>query len=340
MTAIPPAGRVLPSSEGALAGPGDGPRKRRFGKASFDSVSFFVVFLGIPLALFLIFVIWPFVQACFYALTDWSGFSAEFNVIGLDNFATLLSDPRFVNAVGNSVMFGIFIPLITIAIALTFAILITVGGSGKGQIRGVRGSGFYRVVSLFPYVIPGIAVAIMWRLILDPSNGLVNGILTGLGLERFQSFAWLGNVATAMPVTMFVVVWGFVGFYMLLFIAAIKGVPAETYEAARIDGAGRMRMSWSITLPLIRDNVQTAYIYVGIIALDLFVYVQGLNPQGGPDNSTLVMSQQLFRSAFTEGKFGYASAMGVSMAIVTLVFAALVFGVNRLTGGKDEGGKQ
>ncbi len=73
-------------------------------------------------------------------------------------------------------MFGLFIPLVTIAIALTFAILITVGGSGKGQVRGVRGAGFYRVVSLFPpYVIPAIAVGIMWRLILDPSNGLVNG---------------------------------------------------------------------------------------------------------------------------------------------------------------------
>ncbi len=126
---------------------------------------------------------------------------------------------------------------------------------------------------------------------------------------------------------------------MLLFIAAIKGVPSEIYEAARIDGAGRWRTSWSITLPLIRDNVQTAYIYLGIIALDLFVYVQALNPQGGPDNSTLVMSQQLFRSAFTEGgKFGYASAMGVAMAIVTLVFAALVFTVNRLAGGRNERG--
>lgn len=340
MTAIPGAGQILPTGEGAAAGPGDGPRRRRAGGWSFDSVSFFVVCLGLPLALFLVFVIWPFVQAAFYALTNWSGFTTEFDVVGLANFTALLQDPRFVNAVGNSVMFGLFIPLVTIAIALTFAILITVGGSGRGQVRGVRGSGFYRVVSLFPYVIPAIAVGIMWRLILDPSNGLVNGILTGLGLDRFESFAWLGNVGTAMPVTMFVVVWGFVGFYMLLFIAAIKGVPSEIYEAARIDGAGRWRTSWSITLPLIRDNVQTAYIYLGIIALDLFVYVQALNPQGGPDNSTLVMSQQLFRSAFTEGKFGYASAMGVAMAIVTLVFAALVFTVNRLAGGRNERGRR
>ena len=90
-----------------------------------------------------------------------------------------------------------------------------------------------------------------------------------------------------MPASMFVIIWSFVGFYMVLFVAAIKGVPAEIYEAARIDGAGRFRTAVSITLPLIRDNVQTAYIYLGITALDAFVYMQALNPGGGPDNSTL-----------------------------------------------------
>ena len=138
-----------------------------------------------------------------------------------------------------------------------------------------------------------------------------------------------------MSASMFVIIWGFVGFYAVLFVAAIKGVPSETYEAVRIDGAGRFRTSTSVTIPLIRDSIQTAYIYLGIIALDAFVYMAALNPQGGPDNSTLTMSQDLFNTAFRKGQFGYASAMGVTLAIVTLVFAALVFLVNRLTGGRD-----
>ena len=107
----------------------------------------------------------------------------------------------------------------------------------------------------------------------------------------------------------------------------------------RIDGAGRARMIFSITLPLIRDNVQTAYIYLGIMALDAFVYMAALNATGGPANSTLVMSQYLFRTAFEKGQFGLASAMGVVLAVITLLFAALVFLVNRLTGGKDDGGR-
>jgi N-acetylglucosamine transport system permease protein len=139
-----------------------------------------------------------------------------------------------------------------------------------------------------------------------------------------------------MAASMFVIIWGFVGFYMVLFVAAIKGIPAELFEAARIDGAGRFRTATSITIPLIRDNIQTAYIYMGILALDAFVYMVALNPGGGPNNSTLVMSQQLFSTAFNKGQFGLACAMGVVLAVITLAFSALVFLVNKLTGGSKD----
>ena len=125
-----------------------------------------------------------------------------------------------------------------------------------------------------------------------------------------------------------------VGFYMVLFVAAIKGIPAEVYEAARVDGAGRFRTAISITVPMIRDTIRTAYIYLGILALDAFVYMQALNSNGGPANSTLVISQDLLVTAFKKGKFGYASSMGATLAIITLVFAALVFLVFYLTGEK------
>lgn len=308
-------------------------------KLTFDYVSFMVVFLGLPLMLFLVFVIWPFGQAVYYALTDWSGFSADYNFIGLDNFSKLLDDELFKKAVRNNILLAMVVPIVTISIALAFATMMTIGGSSHGQLRGIRNSSFYRVVSFFPYVIPAIVIGLIWSQIFGPSSGLLNGVLTRVGLDGFEDFAWLGEVKTARWATMFVIVWGFVGFYMVLFIAAIKGVPAEIYDAARIDGAGRLRMSTSVTIPLIRDAIQTAYIYLGILALDAFVYMQALTPNGGPDNSTLVMSQQLFRTAFTQGQFGYASAMGVILAVVTLLFAAVVFTVNRLTGGKTEVGR-
>jgi N-acetylglucosamine transport system permease protein len=321
-----------------LPGPGAAaPARRRPGRRwTFDRVSFLAVFLGLPLTIYVIFVLSPFVQACYYALTDWSGFSDTQNFVGLANFGRILTDDIFLRALTNNIILALVLPVITLVLSFTLATLLTVGGSNKGQVRGLRASGFYRTVSFFPYVIPAIVTGIMWSQIYDPSSGLLNGVLTGIGLDRFASFPWLGDERTAMAASIFVIVWSMVGFYMVLFVAAIKDIPAELFEAARIDGAGRFRTALSVTLPLIRDNVQTAWIYLGILALDAFVYMAALNPNGGPDNSTLVMSQQLLTTAFRKGQFGVACAMGVVLAVVTLAFAAAVFVVNRLLGGKEE----
>jgi N-acetylglucosamine transport system permease protein len=311
------------------------PAARRRRVPRWDRVSFMAVFLGLPLAIFLVFVIYPFGQALYFSMTDWSGFSPTYNFIGFDNFTKLFHDDIFMRSLRNNVELAIVVPLVTIALALAIATVVTVGGPSRGRIRGISGSGFYRVVSFFPYTVPAIVIGLIWAQAYDPSAGLINAFLTKLGLSGFENFAWLGDPGTAMPASMFVIIWSFVGFYTVLFVAAIKGIPAEIYEAARVDGAGRFRTAVSITLPLVRDNVQTAYIYLGITALDAFVYMQALNPNGGPANTTRTMSQELFNTAFRKGQFGYATAMGVVLAVVTLLFAAIVFTTNRVTGGGE-----
>ena len=317
----------------AVKVPSSPPRRRGRRRITFDKASFMLVFLGLPLALFLGLVVWPILQAFWYSLTDWSGFSADMNFVGLRNYRTLVGDDVFMKAVRNNILLAVVVPFVTIVLAFALATMVTIGGSSRGAVRGLRYSSFYRVISFFPHVIPAIIIGLLWAQMFDPSSGLLNGVLTKVGLSGFDSYPWLGDTRTAMPVSMFVIVWGFVGFYMVLFIAAIKGIPAELYDAARIDGAGRLRMAFSVTIPMVRDTVQTAYIYIGIFALDAFVYMTALNPNGGPENSTLTMSQDLFNTAFAKGRFGLASAMGVVMALATLAFAALVFSVNWLTGG-------
>jgi N-acetylglucosamine transport system permease protein len=292
---------------------------------SFGQTSFVLVFLGVPLAIYVVFVILPFVQAFYYSMTDWSGFSKKMNFVGLDNYVKLLQDGVFLKALGNNILLAVVLPPLTIVISLTLATLVTVGGPSQGEVKGLARAGIYRIISFFPYVVPAIVIGIIWAQMYDPSNGLLNGILTSVGLSNFKSFAWLGDERTAMGASIFVIVWSMVGFYMVLFIAAIKGIPSDLYEAARIDGAGRFRTAISITVPMIRDNIRTAYIYLGILALDAFVYMQALNSNGGPNNSTLTISQDLLVTAFRKSKFGYASSMGGVMAIITLAFAALIF---------------
>ena len=324
-----------PALVGAPDGHAGSRRRRSRRRLTFDRVSFMVVFLGLPLTIFMVFVIWPFVQAFYYSLTNWSGFTPDMDFIGLANYKKLLADDIFMTALWNNVLLAIVVPLVTIVLSLALATMVTIGGSSHGAVRGLRNSSFYRVVSFFPYTIPAIIIGILWSQMFDPSAGLLNGVLTKLGFDQFASFPWLGDTRTAMPASMFVIIWGFVGFYMVLFVAAIKGIPSDYYDAIRLDGGGRIRTAFSITIPLIRDSIQTAYIYLGILALDAFVYMQALNPGGGPDNSTLVMPQRLLNTAFSKGQFGLASAMGVVLAIATLTFAALVFSVNWLTGGRE-----
>jgi N-acetylglucosamine transport system permease protein len=308
-------------------------RQRRV--AGRGRLSFMAVFLGLPLAIYLVFVIYPFGQALYYSMTDWSGFTPTYNFVGLGNFTKLFHDDIFMLSLRNNVELAIVVPFVTIVLGLVIAMIVTVGGPTRGSIRGIRGSGFYRVVSFFPYTVPAIVIGLIWAQVYDPSAGILNASLTKVGFSGFENFAWLGETRTAMPASMFVIIWSFVGFYAVLFVAAIKGIPAEIYEAARVDGTGRFRTAIRITLPLVRDTVQTAYIYLGILALDAFVYMQALNPNGGPNNTTLTMSQELFNTAFRKGQFGYATAMGVVLAVVTLLFAVIVYAVNRLTGGGE-----
>ncbi|MEZ0165075.1 carbohydrate ABC transporter permease [Kineococcus sp. LSe6-4] len=297
---------------------------------TFDRVSLVVVFLGVPLALYLVFVLYPFTQAAWYSLTSWSGFTATQEFIGLENYRRLLGDGLFLQAIGNSLSLLVVVPAVTLVLSFALACLLTFGGSSTGAVRGLSGSSFYRVVSFFPYVVPAIVVGIIFGRVYDPSAGLLNGVLTGLGLGRFQDFAWLGEPATALWAVIVVIVWSFVGFYMVLFVASIRAIPAEIFEAARIDGAGRFRTAVFIAAPGIAGSLRTAYVYLGIFALDAFVFLAAMNPDGGPGNSTLVITQQIFSTAFTQGRFGLACAMGVVLAVLTFVFTGLVLGIGQL----------
>ena len=154
-------------------------RRRRAGRWTFDKISFMAVFLGLPLAIYIVLVVSPFAQAVYYSMTDWTGFSPQQNFIGLANFQRIFTDDIFLKSLRNNIVLAIVLPVVTLTLSFALASLLTVGGTMKGQTRGLKASGFYRTVSFFPYVIPAIVIAIMWNQIYDPSNGLLNGILTG-----------------------------------------------------------------------------------------------------------------------------------------------------------------
>jgi N-acetylglucosamine transport system permease protein len=290
---------------------------------------FIASFLAVPLLLYIVFVVSPYLQAIYISLTDWRGFSQNRNFIGLANYADLLGDERFWRAMWHNALLLIVVPVVTLAIALFLATMTTLAGRGGAFGRGgVGGSRFYQVVFVFPYIVPLVIAGLLFAFFYNPEAGLLNGLLRLIGFD-WLTRPWLGDTTFALPAVMAVLIWAFVGFYFVVFGAAMKALPHDVFEAAVLDGAGQVRTFVSITLPLLTDSLKTSYIYLGIMMLDGFTLLQAMLPDGGPDGSTEVVAQYLYRAAFTDGRFGYAAAMGVALCLVTLVLAIVVLRAGR-----------
>lgn len=294
---------------------------------------FIVGFLTAPLALYAIFVIWPFIQSIYYSFTDWTGLSPDFKMVGFDNYSRMLEDQIFWDSLAHSLLFALLLPLVTLGLALFFAFMLNVGGRRRkgAAIAGVRGSGFYKIAYFFPQVLSIAIVAVLFAFAYNPNEGAINGLLRAVGLDSIQP-QWLGDPDTALWAVMAVLVWSTVGFFVVLFSAGMASIPKDFYEAALLDGASRFTTFFRITIPLLWDTVQSGWVYMGILALgaESFAVVQIMTVgPGGPDYSTTVLVLYVYQTAFRDGQAGYATTIGVALLVITLALAALVMRVGR-----------
>ncbi|MGC9665671.1 carbohydrate ABC transporter permease [Planosporangium sp. 12N6] len=289
---------------------------------------FVIGFLAVPVALYLTFVISPFAQAFYISMTSWRGFAAP-KWVGFDNYRRLFDDGAFWKAVTHNGIILLVLPLITIAIALSFSFLLNVGGGSRGgTMSGVWGSKFYRVVFFFPQLLAVPIIAVLFQMVYRPnSSGLINGFLMKLGM---RPVGFLIDPKLALWAIIGALVWQSVGFYVVLFSAGMASIPKDIYEAAELDGARGGTLFFRVTLPLLWDTLQVAWVYLGIAAFDAFAIVDVLSvDRGGPDGATTVLSVEIYRNAFQFSRFGYASAMGVALFFLTITFAALTLRVTR-----------
>jgi len=280
-------------------------------------------FLAPALLLYGVFVIWPYAQAIYVSFTGWRGVSANKPWVGLDNYERAWDDSRLFDALSRNAQILIVLPLVTITIALTFAALFTQGRNA------IRGASFYRVVFFFPQVISAVIVGMLWSYVYHPNVGLLNGALGKLGLGSLER-AWLGNPATILWSIVAVMVWSSVGFYMVICLASMQSIPTSFYEAAILDGATRWTSFWDITFPLIWETIRTSVIYLAIAALDFFilvVVVSGGSTTMGARRAE-VAALYLYNQAFESSRWGYASAIGVVLLLLTLL---LSLGIMRVT---------
>ena len=250
-----------------------------------------------------------------YALTDWNGYSADFEYVGLKNFTrAIANDNLFGNAVVNNLEFWIVVLIFQTLFALVLAVLL---------FRNFKGSALLRGLFFFPTILSSVSVAYIWKFIYDPNYGLGNDILGGLGV----SSSFLGNDKTAIYWVAVSQVWFHAGQMMTIFIAGLQSVPEELLEAARVDGAGRWQTFKNVTWPMLAPATSIVMAYTTIQSFKAFDVILGLagNP---PKGSMDIMSTRIYTS-FANNQYGYASAQAI---LFVFVIIGLNWAVKRMVG--------
>ncbi|HEY5584202.1 MAG TPA: sugar ABC transporter permease [Ruminiclostridium sp.] len=269
----------------------------------------FIVITTVPALIFYVAIfLYPIFRAVTMSFYRWSGLtSGTEKFIGLNNFKKLLQDDRFWLTVKNSAVLMICVPVGVVVLALLFAAMLT--------RRKLAENNLYRTIFFLPNVLSVVVIAMLWQLIYHPTLGILNTLLEKVGLESIAR-VWLGDAGTALLCVAATMIWTSIGYYLVLFMAGIEGIPEQLYEAAVIDGAGEVAQFFNITLPLLWEILRVAFILLISNAFyGALVFVQVMT-NGGPDNASLTMPNYMYNMAFQNSNMGYATAVGVAIFIV------------------------
>jgi len=235
--------------------------------------------------------------------------------IGLQNFTNLLSDVRFTTSVRNVVLLTIFGTITAITIPVFVAEWIF-------RLKSDRAQYWYRIIMVWPAIVPGLVTLLLWKFIYDPYYGLLNALLNAVGLDQWADKAWLADPDLALYALMFSSFPFVGGIGVLIYLAGLQSISIEIYDAAKIDGASGMRQFLTIDLPLIKGQIRLNMVLSIIGGLQALTGPLVLT-NGGPVDATLVPGLYMYELAFTYGRLGYASAIGVYVFIAVLVLTIL-----------------
>ena len=253
----------------------------------------------------------PAVSAILASFTDWSGTSAP-EWVGLENYLRLLQDDLFLASLKNMALYTVARTLLVVALALFAAELVY-------SLRSPFVRTFWKVVFIIPLVVPRTVVLLIWAFVFNTQVGMLNQLLGALGLSSLQQ-AWLGQSSTALWSIIFIGFPFVASFAFIIYISSLESLPVEVIDAARVDGCSVLRRIFAIDLPLLRGPLTLT------IILLVLEGIQVLEPQviltnGGPGTATESPANILYRTAFQYGDFGYATAIGVVMMLIGLVFS-------------------
>lgn len=271
------------------------------------------------LLLILVLIYIPIVLTGYYGLMDWDGIGAK-TFIGLDNYIQLMKDKMFWSSTYHSVLLAVFSAISLIAYLVISLILAS----------KIKGAGILRKIYLIPMLLSSVAIAQLWLKIFDPTNGMLNKLLTIFGVENTP--LWLADPNLVLYSIFIPIVWQYAGFYIIIYYAALKGVADEIIEAAKIDGATPLQIAYRIKIPLIAPVIKVTIVLAIVGSLKYFdlIYVM---TGGGPNGASEVMASYMYKEAFKTYDFGYGSAIGFALLIICLV---MTWVIQKLTASKED----
>lgn len=265
---------------------------------------------GILIYAFVVLV--PLVMAFRYSLYDWSG-GPKMDFVGLKNFARLMGDQVFWKAFSNNVFIIIFSVIGQVGIAFGISVLLT--------RTWVKMKQFHRVIIFIPNVLAAVVIGFLWSMVYSQEFGLLNFLLSNVGLESWIR-PWLDDPKIVMGSVTIPLVWQFIGFYLIIFMAAMQNIPDELYEAAEIDGASGWEQTLHITLPMLKNTFRIAIMLCIAGNMKVFDHIFVMTG-GGPGNSSTVMAQYAYDVSFNNFELGYGSAVSVGMLVLSLGLIAI-----------------
>lgn len=265
--------------------------------------------------LFFIFIILPTANVFKMSFFERGAYSAKETFVGLANFKALFSDTRFIHSAQNTIFLVVAVTIVTSVLALFFAYILT--------RENIRGSNIFRVIFYIPNILSVVVISGIFSAIYDADNGLLNSIIALFG---GKGVLWKGESYVVLSI-LIAMVWQAVGYYMVMYMASMSAIPYSLYESAALDGAGKRRQFFDITLPLIWDNIRTTLTFFIISSINMaFLFVRAMT-SGGPNGASEVVLSFMYNQKDT-GLYGYSMAAGV---IIFLFSFLLSLTVNRIT---------
>jgi raffinose/stachyose/melibiose transport system permease protein len=272
-----------------------------------------IFFVGPTVFLLSLFLLWPIIESFRLSFFDWNGLDPTMKNIAFDNWSELFGDKYFWLAVRNGfILLGMSI-LVQVPVGLGLAVLLYRAGN---RFR------IFKFAYFFPFLMSSVAVGILFRQVFDPNFGLINSVLVQLNLDSW-ALDWVGDPKIAIYSVSLLVCWQFIPFYILLFLAALNGIPREVEEAASMDGAKDWKMFTKIHLPLLKGSLITAITLMVIGSLKYFDLMWVMTG-GGPSYSTSTMATYLYQSAFKSYRVGYGSTIASALFLIVFAMAMLI----------------